>query len=180
MKRLTTAVILVALLAPAVLTASSSSVPYWKGGYRATLDGFSALSAFTDGEYGGVHLYLDPFQRKYFSPSVSVGSIFSIFPSELKDYYAEIHAALVVASLRNHLLVPLMKRPSYHAPRMQAGIVLPFTRPGEPIVSFIAEPLNFFFGEKYISILGFRLLYDPSAGETGWGVRIFDISHMFF
>lgn len=176
MKVTLVAVILLTLLLPSGLSASSSSHPYWKGGLSVTLDGFGVHDAFNDGEYAGVHLYIDPFQRNVLSPSLSAGTIFPIFPSGMKDFYADIHAAVVLTTVRNQIFL----RPSMLAPRIQAGALVPASGFQDALVSFLAEPLNFFFGEKYVSILGFRLLYDPVSRETTWGMRLFDVSHMFF
>ncbi len=172
MKQLALITVFLFLFSPA-----GASTSVWTWGYRVTLDGFSTLP---ENEYLGAHIIVDPLQGKTFSPFLSAGVLMPVFSGPIKESYLEVSGGVTLFHLHDHPLDSLFLRRSTLAPKIEAGMIAPVHAFSQSLISVTASPVTFFFGGRTVSILGLRYLRDLGKQQSGWGVRLFDITHYLF
>ena len=151
----------------------------WTGGYRIAFDGYAGEAMPSGDEHLGLQLWLAPFDLGVANPLVSVGMLLPV--------YGSAPGALVEGSLELHLfgwvdhpLSPLFRRRTAWRPTIQAGILAPLSNFCAASISVTVHPLSFFFGEKTVSVLAPRVLYDLDTHQWAWAVRLLEISHSLF
>ncbi|NMA22831.1 MAG: hypothetical protein GX938_04910 [Spirochaetales bacterium] len=170
--------ILAVLLILILCMASVIAAP-WIGGYRITFDGWADTAPFSADEHLGVHLYLAPFGLAIADPLISVGVAIPAHGSEpgpLLEGSLEIR----LFSWNNHPTSGLFRRPTAWRPTVQVGLITPIRSFDSAELTVGFHPLNFFFGEKSVSVLAPRMLYDFDKGSLSWGIRLLEISHALF
>jgi hypothetical protein len=80
----------------------------------------------------------------------------------------------------DHPLATLFRRKTAWRPTIQAGILSPLSDFSSSSITVTVHPLSFFFGEKTVSVLAPRLLWDLETHRWDWGIRLLEISHSLF
>lgn len=171
-KRLTAALL---ILCCSLLLAAAP----WTGGYRIAFDGYSRDAVASGDEHLGIQLYLAPFDLPVANPLLSVGFLFPVFGSD-PGPLLEGTAELRLFSWVDHPAAKLFRRKTAWRPTIQAGILSPLSDFSSSAISVTVHPLSFFFGEKTVSLLAPRLLWDLKTGRWDWGVRLLEISQSLF
>lgn len=151
----------------------------WTGGYRITFDGYSREAVPADDEHLGIELWLAPFDLEVANPLLSVGLLFPVYGSE-PGILLEGTLELRLFSWVDHPAGCLFRRKTAWRPTIQAGILSPLSDFSSSTITVTVHPLSFFFGEKTVSVLAPRLLWDLEKGRWDWGVRLLEISHSLF
>lgn len=168
------AIMLMVLLSSLPLAAAP-----WLGGYRLSFDGYSEQAALANDEHLGIHLWIAPLDVKVADPLVSVGVLLPSYgnsPGPVLEANLEIR----LFDWIGHPLSPLFRRESSYRPTIAVSTLFPFSDPRDVTVVMTAHPLSFFFGEKTVSILAPRLLYEQRTERWSWAVRLVEISHALF
>lgn len=151
----------------------------WVGGYRLTFDGYSDGAALANDEHLGVHIWLAPLDLPIGDPLLSVGVLFPSYgssPGPIVEGGLEIR----LFDWAGHPLSPLFRRQSAWRPTIGIGLLAPILDLEAAHLALTIHPLSFFFGEKTVSILAPRLLYEFGAETWAWAVRLVEISHSLF
>lgn len=169
--------IAVLLLCVLILPAAAGIDTPWYGGYRLSFDGYGAGALPGEKEALGLHLFVTPIALKTLEPVLSVGII---RPVRRGDFFLESSAEIRLFTLLNHPFQGLFRRDTAWRPALQVGALTPFTDPKQSELLLTLSPFSFFFGEKTVSVLAPRFLYDPRSQRWQWGIRLLEISQSLF
>lgn len=173
MKRTTVILILLSLLLTP-LTARP-----WLGGYTISFDGYSEDALASADEQIGIHLTLMPLQFGWFTPILSLGVLIPIFESSVGPL-VEGSLSVPIFSTTNHHFASLFQRPSAWEPALQMSFLNTVRGAPRSTWAWSIHPFVFYFGEKRISLLAPRLLYETEESRFSWGVRLLEISHALY
>jgi len=177
-KRILKAFLVCILLCSAALPVSSQSPWIW--GYSVSLDGFSSQTKLHPQEHLGFHLFIDPFGKEPFLPDISAGILLPTGVNSSGHIFYDVQIGLPVLSLDDHPFSGLLRRESTLIPGISAGVMFGGKLQGRPVISASLEPVSLYFGDRILRFLGIRITYCIKEQTTGWGLRIFDLSHFLF
>jgi hypothetical protein len=149
----------------------------WIGGYRISFDGYGDGSLPGEKEVLGLHLFVTPIPLKTLEPVLSVGIT---RPVRRGDFFVESSAEVRLFTLLNHPFRGLFRRDTAWRPALQVGALTPLADPKQSELLVTFAPFSFFFGEKTVSVLAPRFLYDPRSQTWQWGLRLLEISQSLF
>ena len=158
---------------------SSASESPWTGGYRLRFEGFSDKASLSDAEYIHLGLFTTPFHWRMFNPTLSAGFSSALSATQRSNIF-EGALEFRLSSVHKHILSNVFRRNSTWTPAIGASYMIELEKKGRQSLHIYAKPFSFSFGEKTISVLGIRILFDIEDKRIGWGIQVLEISQFLF
>ncbi len=150
----------------------------WIFGYKIGIEGYNA-TGYEKNEYWPIEITANLLPKTLYSPTLHAGLIVSQRAASEKAFMNfGLSAPLFV--WHNHPLKNNFRRDSAIIPKVDIAIDVAFNAPYVKSLSLMAEPFNFYFGDKQVSVLGFKWLLDPQFETLGWAVKLFSINHFIY
>lgn len=150
----------------------------WVGGYAISIDGYHGAT-YEDHEYWNVDIITNIVPGNGYTPAVRLGFRFPPLGYNSRSFLT-LGAETTVAVWREHPLRDFFRRSSAYAPKVGASIAFALGEMSWAATEIEIAPLRLQFGDKSVSVLALRALYDVLSEQWGWGVRIFEIQHFLW
>jgi hypothetical protein len=169
-------IFVVAVLVLGVLGSVSAKSTGWTVGYRVGVDGFSAPS-LSQHEYISLYGVYEPFRNISVNPSIQLGVMFPTVTANSHTALLTLGIGSGVFVFQDHIFDKLFRRDSALIPRVDAYVTYNSAQGNFETAALVIHPLSFYFGDKYVGLLGVQVVRNLATQDWGWGIRLFEISH---
>ena len=174
MKKMQAGLLVLIFLLPAAAAAETSG---WIGGFSLCSEGFISETLYSDAEYAGINLYVEPWSFPFLTPSLSAGVLVAAAPFDLQQGFLSAELDLELFDMKKHPFRRLIDLDNSYCPSAGVRMLMPFSnlRLDESYVAVTVSPFRLKTGSGRFSILALSYFTESDLSFAGWGLRLFDI-----